>query len=124
MSIEGLIDQTVMEHLSMYGCVKNMDPFAIHVLKTSQHPLMRFRRDWMRREALKQCIEATKEQQLANKQLAAIPHPKGMNARQDASVRPWLVQDMARRHKADWHDPDFLRYVKREEPNIFPKRDG
>jgi hypothetical protein len=124
MSIEGLIDQTVMEHLSMFGCVKNMDPFAVHMLKTSEHPLMRFRRDWMRREALKQCLEATQHQTKLNTDLASHPHPKGMNGRLNASISPWFVGDMAKRHNASWNDPDFQGYVKREEPSIFPKRDG
>jgi hypothetical protein len=122
MSIEGLIDQTVMEHLSMYGCVKNMDAVAIHMLKNSQHPILRFRRDWMRRTALRQVQEATERQSKMNSALAKIPHQKGANMRQNASLDPWLAEDMRRRHKAELNDKEFTGFIKREEPAIFPSR--
>lgn len=122
MSIEGLIDQTVMEHLSAFGCVKNMDPVAIHMLKTSQHPILRFRRNWMRRTALKQVQEATARQVKMNSELAKVPNQKGSTIRQAACIDPWIAEDMRRRHNAQFSDKDFTGFVKREEPAMFPKR--
>ena len=54
MTIAEIVDEQVMKHLGLFGCVKNMEPFALHMLKTSEHPLLQFRRTWMRQVALRQ----------------------------------------------------------------------
>lgn len=123
MTIEELVDATVMEHLSLYGDISRMDPFAIHMVKHSQHPLMRFRRTWMRATALRQLQESTARQEKNNEALASVPRVKGKSIQQEASLDPFMAADMRRRHKTTWNDPDFLGFVRREEPGIFPKRD-
>jgi hypothetical protein len=123
MTIEALIDHEVMRHLSLYGTIKRMDPFAQHILKTSQKPIMRFRRDWMRREALRQCLEATRDQSTLNESVAKTSPRKGSSARLNASVHPYFAGSMRERDKADWNDKDYLKFVKREEPSIFPRRE-
>ena len=35
MNVAAIIDNEVMTHLGLYGCVKNLDPYALHLLKTS-----------------------------------------------------------------------------------------
>lgn len=122
MTVAELIDEEVMQRIALRGCISGIDPYALHLLKTSDHPILRFRRDWMRREALRQCLEATKQQKKNNATLANQPVPRGTSMRQFAEVDPYFVEDMRRRHKASWNDKDFLGYVKREEPEMFPKR--
>ncbi len=123
MTVAELIDEAVMENLALYGCVKNLDPYALHLLKTSQHPILRGRRVWMRKQALKQCLDAEKQQAKLNSELAKIPHDKRMNMRQSASVAPYYAETMRRQHNAEWNDRDFIGFVKREEPAMFPRRE-
>jgi hypothetical protein len=123
MSIEGLIDIQVMEHLSLYGNIQRMDSFAQHLLKTSEHPLMVARRTWMRQTALKQCLESQARQKKMSATLKQIPHPKGVSFRHEGVVDPTLAESMRRTHKAEWGDPDFKNFVKREEPDLLPKRE-
>lgn len=124
MTIAELVDYEVMRHLSLYGCIKNADPMVQHLVKTSDDPLMRFRRHWIRQEALRQCLEATRVQPKLNESVARAPHKRGMNARLNASIHPYFVGEMRHRHKTDWADPDFQKFVRREEPQIYPKRES
>jgi hypothetical protein len=121
-SIEALVDLEAMTHLANHGCIKGMDPYAQHLLKTSNHPLMRFRRDWIRREALRQCLEAEREQKEMNKQLAASPVRRGAPIRRAAVLHPYFAAQMPKAHKTTWNDPGFIASVKRDSPGCFPKR--
>lgn len=123
MSIEGLIDLEVMAHLSQRGCIKDMDAYAQHILKTSDHPLMIARRTWMRREALRQCLQAHANQKQITKEFKTEPYSPKASVRRATVIDPWMSEDMRRRHKASWNDKDFLGFVRREEPQLFPERD-
>lgn len=122
MSIAGLVDEQVMNHLAHFGCVKGMDPYALHLLKTSSHPLLRARRDWMRREALRQCLEAHKRQQKINDDFAREPLNKRATWRRCAVIDPYFAEEMQRRHGATWSDQDFLGSVREANPKLFPDR--
>jgi len=100
-----------------------MDPMAQHILKTSQKPLLSEMRAWMRREALRQCLEAHRGQKVINKQFAQEPVLRGTNFRRCAVLHPYFAADMPRRDKTSWNDPDYVGSVKRDNPEIFPKRD-
>src|SRR5678815_4920785 len=89
-----LIDQEVMRHLALFGCCKNLDSYALHMLKTSEHPVLRFRRDWMRREALKQHLEAEARQKKANDQFKRVPLNRKASMRQTAVIDPHLNAEM------------------------------
>jgi hypothetical protein len=123
-SMAMLIDAEVMRQIGMNGWLKEADPYLQHLVKTSDHPLLVFRRNWIRNEALKQRLEAEASQNKRNSELAKEPHRRGANIRRSAVIEPYFAEDMRRRHKADLNDPDFLRYVKREEPAMFPKREA
>lgn len=122
MSIELLIDGEVMRNLALHGQVKHMDPYAIHMLKTSQHPVLRFRRTWMRREALRQCREAEREQKVMNAQLAREPVRRGASVRRAAVLHPYYAEQMLHAHNTSWNDRDFVGSVRRDSPALFPKR--
>lgn len=125
MNIAALIDAEVVRHLSMFGCVKNMDAFAIHMLKHSEEPILRFRRDWMRRTALQQHLDAEERQKKINDQFKREPYRKGASMRKAAVVDPHLVAESTHYNKeASWNDRKFLGDVRREAPDIFPKREG
>jgi hypothetical protein len=121
MNIAAVIDAEVMHHLELYGCVKNMDPLAIHLLKTSNHPVLRYRREWMRAEALRQVLEAHREQPKMNKLVADEPVNKKSAFRQSALIHPYFKAEMAHRHKTNWNK-DFIRSVRKGTPDLFPKR--
>ncbi len=123
MNIPALIDQTVMHHLALYGCCKNLDSYALHMLKTSEHPILRFRRDWMRREALKQHLEAERNQKKLNDRFKQIPRNKGASMQQSAVVDTHLSAEMLHYGNTKWQDKQFVRDVKAEAPAIFPKRE-
>ncbi len=123
MSIELLIDGEVMQHLSLRGCCKGMDPYALHMLKTSQHPVLRFRRAWMRSEALKQCLEAEREQKEMNKVIAKSPVSPKASVRRAALLHPYYAEKMRQTHNTTWNDRDFVASVKRDSPALFPKRE-
>jgi hypothetical protein len=123
-SIAALIDSEVMTNLSLHGCVKHMDAYALHMLKTSQHPLMRARREWMRREALRQCLEAEREQKEMNKVLAGSPVSRGASVRRAALLHPYYAEKMRQTHNASWNDKDFVGSVRRDSPALFPKRES
>lgn len=117
-----MIDLEVMQRLSLQGTVKGMDSYALHMLKTSQHPLLRFRRSWMRSEALRQCLEAEKEQKVMNNQLAKEPVRRGA-IRRAAVLHPYFADKMRKTHNASWSDKDFVGSVRRDSPALFPKRE-
>jgi len=123
-SMAMLIDAEVMRQIGLNGWLKEADPYLQHLVKTSNHPILRFRRNWIRREALKQRLEAEASQNRRNSALAKEPHRRGANMRRAAVIEPYFAEDMRRRHKADLNDPDFLKFVKREEPQMFPKREA
>ena len=122
MSVEELVDLEAMSHIANFGCIKNMDAYAQFMLKTSEHPLMRFRRDWMRRTALQQHLEAERRQKKMNSAFKAIPKSYGSkNIRQEAVIDNHLAAEM--RHYANADLPELKRAMKAEAPAIFPKRD-
>jgi hypothetical protein len=123
MTVAEIIDEQVVQHLAWFGRIKGMDPYAIHLLKTSNHPLMVFRRTWMRQQALKQALDAQKRQTEMNKELAKEPVRRGASIRRQAVIDPFLSEDMRTRHKATWNDNDFIGFVKKHEPGMFPRRE-
>jgi hypothetical protein len=123
MTIEGLIDLQVMENLSLYGNISRMDSYAVHLLKTSEHPLLRFRRGWMRRTALKQHLDAERRQKKINEQFKSEPYDKKASIRKAAVIDPHLASEMRHYNNASWNDKAFIGDVRREAPAIFPKRD-
>ena len=124
MNVAEIIDQQVMEHLGLFGCVKNLDPYALHLLKTSEHPLMIARRNWMRAEALRQCLEAHAEQTEMSKELASDVWNKKASIRKSAVIHPYFMDDLRRNHNGSMRDKDFVGFVKREQPEMFPKREA
>ena len=124
MNVAAIIDNEVMTHLGLYGCVKNLDPYALHLLKTSEHPLMVARRNWMRREALRQCLEAQSEQKEMSKQLAGDVWNKKASLRKSGVIHPYYAEDLRRKHNGSFRDKDFLGFVKKNEPDMFPKREA
>jgi hypothetical protein len=122
MSIPEIVDLEVMSHIAQFGCIRNMDPFAQHMLKTSEHPLLRFRRTWMRQVAIQQCKEAHKRQSKINDQFKDEPVRRGASVRRAAVIDPYFMADMAKRHNASWNDKEFIGSVKEGNPAIFPRR--
>lgn len=123
MSVAEIIDEEVMNHLSNFGCVRNLDPMALHLLKTSEHPLMRFRRNWMRATALRQAREATRRQTKINEEFAREKVRRGASLRRAAVIDPWFAQEMKIRHSTTWNDREFVGSVRRDNPTIFPRRE-
>ena len=123
MNIEGLVLDETVRHLAEYCHIRNMEPMARHILKTSQTPILVEMRKWMRREALRQFHQANREQPIMTKQLSDEPYAKGSNFRRSATIHPYFALQMTHRDKTTWNDPDYIGYVKREDPKLFPKRD-
>ncbi len=123
MNIASLVHQEVMLHLAQFGCVKHADPMVQHMLKNSQDPLLRFTRDWMRREALRQHLEAERNQKKLNDRFKQIPRNKGASIQQAAVVDTHLSAEMLHYGNTKWQDKGFVRDVKAEAPAIFPKRE-
>jgi hypothetical protein len=117
-----LVDEIVMHHIGWKGSIKSADPYIQYLVKTSDHPLLRFRRHWIRATALRQALEAAPEQRKMGQQLAQMPARRGELMRQTGIIHPHYAEDMRRRHNASLNDPDFLKFVKREEPAMFPPR--
>jgi hypothetical protein len=124
MNVVEIVDDQVMTHLGLYGNCQGMDPYAMHILKTSNHPLMIARRTWMREEALRQCLEAHAEQKEMSKEHAASVWNKKASIRKAAVIHPYFMEDLRRKHNGSFRDKDFFGYVKREEPAMFPKREA
>jgi hypothetical protein len=123
MDIAYLVDDEVMRHLAMYGCIKNADPMVQYLVKTSEDPLMRFRRTWMRRMALKQHLEAEARQRKINDQFKQMPVRKGASVRRAAVFDPHLAQESRHYNNASFSDKSFVGAMRREAPAIFPKRE-
>lgn len=123
MSIPEIIDQEVMSHIGTFGSVKNMDPFALHILKKSQDPLMRFRRWWMRKVAVQQALDAEKRQKYISDQFKDQPKDRAKTMRRAAVIDPYYMAEMPRRHGTSWGDKDFIGSVREANPAIFPKRE-
>lgn len=122
MTIAELVDSEVMRHLGLFGCVKNMEPFALHMLKTSEHPLLRFRRTWMRAVALRQVLDAEKRQKKINDQFKDEPVRRGATVRRAAVIDPYYAAVMPKQHGTTWNDKDFVGSVREANPQIFPRR--
>jgi acylphosphatase len=123
MSIEGLVVEEAARHIALYGCVRNMDPMSLHILKTSENPTTRAMRAWMRSKALQQVRRAEQEQIVLNKSLADAPVAKGASVRRRASIAPYYAEQMRITHNASWSDPDFVGSVREAQPKMFPRRD-
>jgi hypothetical protein len=111
-SVATLVDTEAMRHISLFGCVKNMEPFALHMLKNSPHPVLRFRRNWMRQVALKQHLEAERNQK------------KIIQKRQDRTSTKYageidshLFDEMRHYNKAPF--AEYRKQVKQEAPKFF-----
>ncbi len=77
----------------------------------------------MRREAIRQCLEAEREQKEMNKVLAGSPVRRGASVRRAALLHPYYAAQMRDKHKTTWNDRDFVASVKRDSPALFPKRE-
>ena len=122
MTIEGLVVEEALAHIQVHHCVKHMEPYALHILKTSQNPTVRQMRHWMRYKALEGVLTAQREQCVLNAQLAKEPIDRRASWRRRASVHPYYVGEMAHRHNANWNDNDFVNSVKEAQPRMFPER--
>jgi len=122
MTIEALVVEEAVRHIADFGCVKNLDPMTLHILKTSEKPLVVEMRKWMRREAVKQALEAEREQKKINDQFANEPVRKGAPMRRCAVIHPWYATQMMKQHNTTWQDKDFVQSVKEANPKLFPSR--
>jgi hypothetical protein len=122
MSIEGLVVEEAYRHIDQFHHVKNMEPMALHILKTSQKPLVVAFRGWMRRAALRQALRVEREQKRMDEELAADPYARRSSWRRRAVVHPYYVEKATQQgHR--FNDQDFVGFVQRENPKVFPKRD-
>lgn len=110
-----------MTHLALHGCVRNMDPYAQHVLKTSDHPLMVFRRTWMRQTALRQHLDAEARQEKINDEFKRDPVRRGASVRRRAVIDHHLAAEMEHYNKLPLKQQ--LSDIKAEAPAIFPRRE-
>lgn len=123
MTIEALIVDEAFRNLEVHGQIKNMDPMAQHLLKTSDRPLLRWMRTWMRETAIRQAMQAEREQKKLNAQVNGSTWNKG-SLRLTASLAPYYAAQMPKMHGTTWNDKDFIGSVREGNPKIFPKRDG
>ena len=123
MSIEGLVVTEAMAHIEQFGFVKGMDPMALHILKTSSNPTVRAMRRWMRETALKQALEAEREQKKMNGELRDERYSKKSSLRRSAVIHPYYV-GKASKQGHYFADKDFKGYVRRENPKVFPQREA
>lgn len=123
MSIEGLVVNEALAHIEQFGFVKNMDPFALHILETSQNPSVVAMRHWMRREALKTFYRAQARQLKMNQEIADEPYNKRAGLRRSAVIDPYFTDKAVQQGHA-WGDKDFVGRVKRDNPRCFPKREA
>jgi hypothetical protein len=121
MTVAELIDEQVVTHLSLYGCIRNMDPYAQHVLKTSDHPIMVFRRTWMRQTALRQHMEAESRQKKITEEFKKEPVRRGASVRRRAVLDSHLAAEIEHYNKAPITDQ--LSDIAAEAPALFPIRD-
>ena len=121
-SIDALVVREAMRHIEDYGFVKNMDPMALHILKTSQNQLVSTFRDWMRVTALRQHREAQREQKRMNDEFAHTSYSPKSSLRRTAVIHPYYA-GKAVQNGDSWNDKKFVGRIKRDNPNCFPKRD-
>jgi hypothetical protein len=123
MTIEALVVNEAMRHLQDFGFIKNMEPMALHILKTSQKPIVAGFRDWMRRTAIAQAQQAEREQKRMNDEFAHTEYKSRNNFRRSAVIHPYYATK-AVKQGASWNDPKFVGRIKRDNPRVFPKRDA
>lgn len=121
MSIEKLVVAEALRHIRDFGFVKNMEPMALHILKTSEKPLVASFRDWMRRTALKQAREAESEQKRMNDEFSHTSYKSG-NIRRTAVIHPYYASK-AVQNGDSWNDGKFVGRVRRDNPRCFPRRE-
>jgi hypothetical protein len=121
MSIEKLVVAEAMRHIRDFGFVKNMEPMALHILKTSEKPLVANFRDWMRRTALKQAREAERTQKRMNDEFSHTSYRPG-NMRRAAVIHPYYAAK-AVQNGDSWNDGKFVGRVRRDNPRCFPRRE-
>lgn len=122
MNIETLLVNEAMRHIRDYGFVKNMDPMALHLLKTSEKPLVANFRNWMRRTAVAQAREAEREQKRMNDEFAHTDYRRG-NIRRAAVIHPYYASKAVQQGES-WNDKKFVSKVRRENPKCFPQREA
>ena len=114
-SVATLVDEEAMRHIALFGCVKGMDPLALHMLKKSPHPVLRFRRQWIRRTALEQHLEAERNQKkiIQKRQSGNSTHYAG-------EIDAHLFEEM--RHYNREPFAEYRKQVKQEAPQFFHAR--
>ena len=123
MTIETLVVQEALKHIKQYGFVKNMDEMALHVLKTSDKPLVSHFRDWMRREALRTQQSAQNAQKRMSDEFAHTDYWRKGSLRRAAVIHPYYASK-AVQNGDSWNDKRFVGRVRRDNPKIFPQREG
>jgi hypothetical protein len=121
MTVAELVDEQVVMHLSLYGCIRQMDEYAKHVLKTSDHPLMVFRRTWMRATALQQHLEAEARQKKITEEFKTEPVRRGASVRRRAVIDHHLAAEIEHYNNAPIKEQ--LSDIKAEAPALFPRRE-
>lgn len=121
MTIEALVVNEAARHIRDFGFVKHMEPLALHILKTSENPLVANFRTWMRRTAVKQALEAEREQKRMNDEFAHTDYRRG-NIRRAAVIHPYYASKAVQQGDS-WNDKKFVGRVKRDNPKCFPQRD-
>jgi hypothetical protein len=114
-SVATLVDDEAMRHIALFGCVKGMDPFALHMLKKSPHPVLRFRRNWIRRTALEQHLEAER-----NQKKIIQKRSNGKAANYAGEIDQHLFDEMRHYNKAPF--AEYRKQVKQEAPQFFDAR--
>ena len=123
MNLDTLVVQEAIRHIKDYGFVRNMDPMALHILKTSEKPLVSGFRDWMRRTAVKQATEAEREQKRMNDEFAHTEYARRSPIRRRAVIHPYYAAKAAQQGDS-WNDKKFVGRIQRDNPRCFPQRDS
>lgn len=121
--IDVLVVNEAMRHIHDFGFVKNLDPMALHILKTSESRLVSGFRNWMRGTALKQAREAERAQKRMNDEFSQTSYKSGNNLRRTAVIHPYYASK-AVQNGDSWNDRKFVGRIKRDNPNCFPKREA
>jgi hypothetical protein len=121
MTVAEIIDEQVMMNIAVHGCVRHMDPYAQHLLKTSNHPILRFRREWMRAVALRQHLDAEARQKKITEEFKEDPVRRGASVRRRTVLDHHLVSEMEHYNKKPIKEQ--LSDIKAEAPALFPRRD-
>ena len=123
MTLEALVVNEAARHIAEYGFVKNMDSMALHILKTSQRPIVASFRDWMRRTALQQAQQAEREQKKMNDEFAHTEYARKSQIRRSAVIHPYYASKAVQQGES-WNDGKFVQKLKRDNPRCFPVRDA